>query len=304
MVDMPYSLNPHLPKVRAKAIWLVRDDHWTIRKTARYLGVYPGTVSKWLKKAPLGIGKIYAIPTNSSRPKTSPLAINKNIVKRILEIRLAHHRCAEIIHAQLARENITVSLSTVKRTLGRYNLLKKRSKWKKHHLSGERPSAEKPGNLVEIDTVHIPLDKKKRMYIFTMLDCYSRWGYASASKTLSGYMALKTVKEAKKKIPFKLKCVQSDHGPEFSSFFSQIVEGRGIKHRLIRVRKPNDNAHVERFNRTLQEDLKREIIENKYNINKLNKIIKQYMHYYNTQRLHLGLGCRTPLEVVKMFPRC
>ena len=301
MTDMSYSLNPHLPKVRAKAIELVRTNGWSVRQTARYIGVHPGTISKWLKKAPTGVGKIYAIPTRSSKPKASPLAIDKKIVDRIVEIRLARNRCADIIHAQLLREGINVSLSTVKRTLERRGLINKRSKWKKYHLSGERPKAINPGNLVEIDTIHIMLNKKKRMYVFTMIDCYSRWAYARASRTLSAFLATQTVFNAHSNAPFKFQCVQSDHGPEFTSYFSRVIINSGIKHRLIRVRKPNDNAHVERFNRTIQEELKMDIIKYKQDLPKLNKLIKEYMHYYNTERLHLGLECKTPLEVVKCF---
>lgn len=302
MIDMPYSLNPHLPKVRAKAIELIRTNGWSLRQAARYIGVYPGTVSKWLAKAPSqSIGKIYSLPTKSCRPHHSPLAIDANIADRITAIRLEKRRCADIIHAQLIRENIKVSLSTVKRTLERRGLINKRSKWKKYHLSGERPAAINPGNLVEIDTIHIFLNKRKRIYIFALLDCYSRWAYAQASVTLSSFMATQTVLNANILAPFDFQCVQSDHGPEFSKYFSKRITNEGIKHRLIRIRKPNDNAHIERFNRTIQEELKMDIIKYKQDLSKLNQLINEYMNYYNNQRLHLGLGCKTPLEVIKCF---
>ncbi|MFH1536983.1 MAG: integrase core domain-containing protein [Patescibacteria group bacterium] len=300
---MSYTLNPHLPKVRAKAVELVRIKGWSVRQTARYIGVYPGTVSKWLDKAATNAGKVYAIPTLSSKPKSSPSAVSKNIVDRIVEIRLQNNRCAEIVHAQLLRENVSVSLSTVKRTLDRKGLTKKRSKWKKYHLSGERPKAQNPGNLVEIDIIHIMLNERSRVYIFTMIDCYSRWAYAKASKTLSALLAAQTVFNARSNAPFKFDCIQSDHGPEFTSYFSKRIVSKGMRHRLIRVRKPNDNAHVERFNRTIQEELKMDIVKYKKDIPKLNKLINDYMYYYNNERLHLGLKCKTPLEACETFPR-
>lgn len=298
---MSYSQNPYLPRVRAKAIQLIREEKWPVNKTANYLGVHRATVHRWLNKAPDSVGKIYEIPTQSSRPKTSPLAIDEKIVKRILEIRQEKNRCAEIIQAQLERENIEVSLSTVKRTLKRNGLIKEKSKWKKYHLSGERPEALKPGHLVEIDTIHIMLNKKKRIYIFTMLDCYSRWAYAKASLNLSACMATQTVFNANHKAPFNFKCVQTDHGPEFTNYFSKRITNQGMRHRLIRVRKPNDNAHVERFNRTIQDELKMDIIKYKQDLPKLNKLINEYMKYYNTERLHLGLGCKTPMEVLQSY---
>ena len=70
MEDMPYSMNPYLPRVRAKAVDLVREEGWSVRETARYIGVQPGTISKWIKRAPEG--RTRGIETKSSRPHTSP----------------------------------------------------------------------------------------------------------------------------------------------------------------------------------------------------------------------------------------
>lgn len=133
MAYMSYTTNPHIPKVRAKAVELVRKKGWSMRKVARHLGVKPSTVLKWCKKAPEHVGKIYAIATQSSRPGISPQAIDQDIVNRIVSLRLERGRCAEVVHAQLEKECVSVSLSTVKRTLDRYGLRKKKSHWKKYH---------------------------------------------------------------------------------------------------------------------------------------------------------------------------
>lgn len=302
---MPYSTNPHLPKVRASAVKLVRGEGWSVRQTARYIGVQPGTVSKWLKKCPSGVGRIHVVPTKSSRPKNSPNAIDKEIVDRIIAIRLKRGRCAQVIHAQLKREEVHVSLSTVKRTLDRQGLTKKRGKWKKYHAPEERPKAKKPGILVQMDTIHLleRLNCKKRIYIFTMIDCFSRWGYARAADKASTINAVKVMRLAQRQAPFQFSCIQSDHGPEFMNYFTGKVKELGLRHRHSRVRMPNDNAHVERFNRTIQEECRKPIIKYRTDLNKLNREIMKYMRYYNNERLHMGLGFKTPSEACQMFPR-
>jgi len=297
MGGMPYSKNPYLPKLRAHAVRLVRQGRWSIRKVARYIGVQPSTVWKWVQKTPRWEER-RDIPTLSSRPHHSPNAISQMIVDRIVAIRKEHGRCAEVIHAQLAREGIRVHLNTVKRTLDRKGLLKKRSIWKKLHISGERPIPESPGILVQTDTIHIQVREKKRMYIYTLIDCNSRWAYAKASKKLSAGSALRFVQEAQQKAPFRFTCVQSDHGPEFSAHFTIFMQAKGTRHRHSRVRKPNDNAHVERFNRTIQEEMRTEIIKYKTNIPRLNGEIMKYLRYYNQERLHMGIGFKTPYEVL------
>jgi transposase InsO family protein len=214
-------------------------------------------------------------------------------------MRKTRRRCAQVIHAQLLREGISVSLSTVCRTLKRRGLIIPRSSHKKYHFSGERPRAEKPGFLVETDTIHIYLDSKKRVYIFTLIDCFSRWAYARASTRLSARLALEFIREARGHAPFTFQCMQSDHGSEFSPRFTVPLQADGMRHRHIRVRKPNDNAHIERFNRTIQEDMQKEISQYKNNLPLLNREIEKYLDYYNNQRLHMGINFQTPSEVLQ-----
>ena len=113
-MKLTYSTNPHLPKLRAKAVDMVRSGK-SVRETARYFGFDPATVSRWNRKAPLG--GVWEIPTQSSRPHHHPRELNKDIEERIVSLRLKlKGRCAEVIHEQLKREALNVSLSSVKRT--------------------------------------------------------------------------------------------------------------------------------------------------------------------------------------------
>lgn len=293
---MPYTLNPYLPKVRAKAVDLVREYGWSMRKTARHLGVEPSTISRWVKRAP--VGRTRRIETKSSRPNLSPNKIDEEIRRRIIDIRRARKRCPQVIHAQLCQEGYDVSFSSVYRTLKRTGLIKERSPWKKYHVSGERPKAEKPGCLVETDTIHIMQTKHERIYIYTLIDCFSRWAFARATERLSAKGALMFINRAQELAPFSFACLQSDHGPEFSTSFTTYVQAQGIKHRHIRVRQPNDNAHVERFNRTIQDEMWTEIQRFKTNPRRLNREISEYLKYYNNDRLHMGLDFKTPSQVL------
>lgn len=271
-----------------------------MRKVARHFGVEPSTISRWCAQAPKD-GRLYELPTRSSRPQTSPRAIDERIVHRIVEIRLARRRCAVAIHGQLEREGYEVSLSTVRRTLERRHLIRPRSPWKQYHQSGERPPVEAPGSLVEMDSVHLWVSRYRRTYLVTLLDVWSRWAHARAFRKLTTHAALKTAREAMSLATFSFACIQSDHGPEFTKYFTTMIGTHGVRHRHSRVRKPNDNAHVERFNRTVQDDLRTEINRYKTNIPRLNLILMDYLHYYNTDRLHLGLNLRTPEEVLRSY---
>ena len=155
-----------------------------------------------------------------------------------------------------------------------------------------RPQALKPGDLVEIDTIHLMVDEKKRVYVYVLIDVYSRWVYAKAYKKIGGRPSLNFIREAEKHAPFILGMLQSDHGPEFGDWFVEQVKK---SHRYTRIGKPNDNSHVERFNRTLQEECIDRIPRN---IHALNKALKNYLEYYNNERLHMGISLRPPMQLI------
>ena len=280
-----------MPRVRMEAVKLVRSG-WSTRKVARYTGFNQSTIVRWANKAPTDMRKV--IPTKKPVPKHFPQQLSSDITSKIVGLRRqTNGRCSEVIHQMLINEGVKVSLSSVKRTLERNCLLKKKSPWKLYHLSGVRPQAENTGDLVQIDTIHLMLNEKKRIYIYTLLDVCSRWAYALATDKISAGKTIDFLTKAKKKSEFEFKCVQTDHGPEFSQHFTRSIDE---KHRHSRVRKPNDNAHLERFNRTLQDEFLRYLPTD---INIINRQLPKYLKYYNQERLHLGLNLKTPLQVMR-----
>lgn len=291
-------MNPYLPKVRAQAVRQIHERGAGVRFVARQYGVAPSTLSRWLARSPAG-ARSTVIPTLSSRPHSCPHATPKLIVERIRQLRLERGRCAEVIHAQLTMEGTRVSLSTVKRVLMREGLLRRYAPNKVWHQSGERPTIEKAGDLVELDSIHLWIAPKATHFIVTLLDCFSRWAYARAMPRITCERSVQTVFAAQKLVPFRFATVQSDYGAEFSGYFTERVQKAGMRHRHIRVRQPNDNAHIERFNRTIQEELAEDINRFRDDVPKLNLAIGRYLTYYNEQRPHLGLDCRTPTEVLR-----
>jgi len=292
---MAYDTNPRLPRLRAKAVEMVREGK-TVTEVARYFGFTKGAVSKWSKK--YQANGMWAIPTQSCAPKSHPWRIDKKVRARICQLRLKlKGRCAQVIQSHLADEGMKVSVRTIQRELERNHLLRKHSPWKKHHLSGERPLALKPGDLVQLDTIHLMVSEKRRIYVYTMIDVASRTAYARAENKATTGRSVKFLNTALKKVSIQASCTQSDHGPEFGAYFTKNIQGR---HRHSRIRQPNDNAHIERFNRTIQDELLTKIPRD---VTIINKELPKYLKYYNTERKHLGIGLKTPAEMLKVFPR-
>ena len=280
-----------MPRIRREAAQLLVRKKWSTRKVARHFGFSQSVIVKWFAKS-----KIYghnSIPTLSSKPHHHPSQLSNDLVWKIFQQRIKNKRCAEVVHQELLNQGIKVSLSSVKRTLDRHGLLKKRSLWKRYHPHVDRPYPLKAGDLVQIDTIHLMVDKKKRMYVFTLIDVYSRWVYAKCYEKMNSKICLDFVREAQRHASFKFEMLQSDHGPEFGKWF---VEQIRKNHRYTRVGKPNDNSHIERFNRTLQEECLDEL---SVNVFKINCELKRYLRYYNYERLHMGINLKTPMQLIQ-----
>ncbi len=297
-MNMSYSLNPNLPKVRADAVKMVRSGK-CVREVARHFGYSHSAIVKWCQKVPEHTYQYRIIPTESSRPHHHPSELDEVIVDRILELRHKTKRGAEFIHLLMNREGINVSLSSVKRTLKRHNLTKY-SKWKKWHYSTPRPIPEAPGLLVETDTVHDgPCGQQ--LYIYTLIDIHSRWAYAEASKRIKTSDSVAFLTRAIRRAPFKIETVQTDHGSEFSTWFTKKLLEKDITHRHTRIRTPNDNAHLERFNRTIQEECIQRLPRS---METWQKELPDYLHYYNFERPHMGIDWLTPVEKIgQVVPR-
>ena len=99
--------------------------------------------------------------------------------------------------------------------------------------------------------------------------------------------------------------ILSDNGPEFGPRESKQKQGHpfermlielGIKHRYTKPYRPQTNGKVERFWRTLQEDLIREADYD--SVEDLKDELMQYLVYYNNHRPHQGIDGKVPADMV------
>lgn len=217
-----YTNNPQMPKIRMEAVRLVKYRGWSTRKVARHFGFTQSAIVKWCKKDPTGGWR--RIPTESSKPHHHPKQLNDDVVKKIIAVREKTKRTSEVVHQELLNQGVKVSLNSVRRTIDRAGLMKKRSPWKRYHPHTERPYPGTPGDLVQIDTIHRMIDEKKRLYIFVLLDVCSRWVYAKAYARMNSATTVAFVAEAQRKAQFKFDMLQSDHGPEFGMWFVEQVK--------------------------------------------------------------------------------
>lgn len=319
---MAYSINPNLPKARALALKLLIEQALPVQVVANRCGVHRTTIYRWKTKwlainrnvqlenfnrpnRELG-GKFrsaalrWLIPTISSRPKFSPRAIPENIVRLVIQVRRLLNRCSEVVWFHLVHNNgVSISLSSVRRILKRHQYISGRKK-RVRPDNPRRPLPTRPGELVQTDTIHYicPYSYRRR-YVYTVIDLYSRMAYAEVHSRILPGLAASTMLKAQQSFGFAISMVQADNGPEFSRYFEQRLKQYNIKTRHSRLGRPNDNAHIERFNRTIQEECLGSRISSSVANATLQVKIDKYIEHYNTKRVHLSLRLKTPIQMLQ-----
>lgn len=320
---MAYSINPNLPKARAIALELLIRERLPLQVVANKCGVHRSTVWRWKQKW-LELNKNvqftnpnrpqrfvsfknklvackWRIATLSSRPHSSPYAIGNEVVRRILELRHNLNRCAEVIwHYITTIDGLSISLSSVRRTLKRHHCFDGARKNRVRPDNPRRPHVTRPGELVQTDTIHYicPITYKRR-YVYTVIDLYSRMTYAEIHNYIRPGIAAQVVLSAQQLWGFGCTMVQADNGPEYSSYFEQKLAKQGVQVRHTRLGRPNDNAHIERFNRTIQEECLGSKISSRVATATLQAKINKYIEFYNTKRVHLGIQMQTPIQMLQ-----
>ena len=322
---MSYCTGKNIEIARGKAVKMLVIEKKPVGVVANRFGVNRSTIWRWHQKwQAQNSNKVlinhyrpnrkpgeyfrwdnacWGIPSLSTAPK-SPHTLSDDLVQLVLDVRSQLKRCAEVIWYHINSVLcIKISLSSVRRILKRHGRMDK----PKHHRNRQykgipRPRILYPGDLVEIDTIHLfnPITKQKR-YIYTVIDLYTRMAYARVYKELRPINSLNTIIEAEQYFGFRFRMVQSDNGLEFSKYFSDRLEKRGIKIRHTRLGRPNDNAHIERFNRTLQEECTGNYYLESESLKAMDDKILSYIDFYNYHRIHLGISYRTPSQMLQRW---
>jgi transposase InsO family protein len=88
--------------------------------------------------------------------------------------------------------------------------------------------------------------------------------------------------------PFPLMAVLTDNGSEFMKHFDEELRRLHKNHWHTDPRTPKMNAHVERFNRTIQEEFIDYHEELLINPDQFNRQLIPWLIWYNAERPHWG----------------
>lgn len=222
----------------------------------------------------------------------------------------------EIVHVLKPQlQDLTPSPSCVYKILARHNLNRLRPAMKEER---RQIIKEKAGELGHIDCHYLSksliMGESKRRYLLCVIDSCTRVAWAEVIDDIKSltvmFAALKCFNIIADTFNIKFKEILSDNGPEFGTKeskskaehpFERLLMQLGMTHRYIRPYRPQTNGKVERFWKTIREDL---IEETTFDSTQhFNDELIQYLAYYNYKRPHQALKGLTPEDFNKNCPR-
>jgi putative transposase len=137
----------------------------------------------------------------------------------------------------------------------------------------------------------------QKLYLSACMDLYNGevLAYKTARRPIYELVS-ETLKSALARAGSTLKLiVHSDQGWQYRMPpYMQMLKGKGITQSMSRRGNCLDNAAIESFFGTLKTEYF--YLEKPKSIQQLETGIKNYMRYYNTKRIKLGLGSLSPVE--------
>lgn len=286
------------------------------RTTAAYFGISPKTFHKWKKR--FDPKYIQSLEESSRAPhKRRTWQVTSLEEERIINLRKAYlkygKRKLKLLYFQEYGE--LVSTWKIERVVRKHQLYPPLDKYQK--LAQRRPSNKKrikelikegySGTLWHTDSIVIYWYGERKV-IFTALEDNTKVGYARVFKTNSSRKAVDFLQRLLYLSQGNIQIIHSDNGSEFAGEFEIACRELSIQQVYSRVRTPKDNAALERFNRTVQEEWLELSAVGLDDIEEANLDLTDWLVEYNYHRPHQSLDYLTPLayaekqKVLPMYP--
>ena len=269
------------------------------KRTYEAFGVKRSTFYKWKKKYLKGGEE--GLWRQKRDPKTAHNRIPDETVELILKLREEHHLGTWRIKWYLERYyDISVSESTVYRTLKRHDIKPLNKVVARKSMGVKRYQKNVPGHHVQVDVKFLIFNdtngKKIKRYQYTAIDDATRIRALKVYEKHNQVSSIDFVDYVVSKFPFRIHTIQTDNGHEFQSKFHWHVQDSGMNHRFIKPGTPQHNGKVERSHLTDKREFY-QLLDYTDDVDLKTKLT-EWEKFYNLHRPHGAFEGKTPHEVL------
>jgi putative transposase len=295
-------------RLRALTIYRETGD---MKLVCQSFGISRASLYRWLKR--FDPKDLISLKEQSRRPRRVRRPLwSRDLVRVVKELREKYPRWGKDKLGVLIRgQGYEVSTSTAGRILRHLKQRGELKEPKRRVISAKRKSrrpfgirkprdyiVERPGDLVEVDSLDVRPFPWVTLKQFTARDVISKWDVMEARGRATATTAKEFIETLGQRMPFKVKALQVDGGSEFYSEFEEECERRKIRLFILPPKSPKLNGCVERAHRTHTEEFY-EVYEVPWNVTDLNPELRRWENTYNCIRPHQALGYKTPLQFLK-----
>lgn len=201
----------------------------------------------------------------SSRPRHHPNEHQESELKLINDMYRRNQQCGLVVlWVKLRNRGYSRSISALYRVLRKRGLTRNKPENPKY-IPKPYQTMTHPGERIQIDVKCVPAVcmatgvSDKKFFQYTAIDECTRFRYLEGFDEQSQYNSSVFISHLIKRFKFRIECVQTDNGVEFTnrftsdkdkqSLFDKTLEAFGITHKLIKPFTPRHNGKVERSHR-------------------------------------------------------
>ena len=285
-----------------------------VRLAVEAYGVSRSTIYEWRKR--YNPRKLESLEPKSRAPKRKRrVCWSWADEQAILKLRRQHPRWGKRKLAPLLQAaGHALSEATIGRILRRLKRsgrliepkrqIRRRSRPVRPHAT-RKPAAyqpQQPGDLVQIDTVHLHTTTGEQLRQFSAIDVVSRVAAVGVRTRATAGTAAAFVDELLDRFPTRIRAIQVDGGSEFMAEFEEICAANDIPVYVLPPRSPKLNGCVERFNRTSREEFW-EWYEGAYDLASVQPALRAWEDEYNRLRPHQALQMQSPIAFLAATAR-
>ena len=285
-----------------------------VTAAARRYNVGRATIYRWMKRYD---GTLESLQDRSHRPHSHPNQHTEEEIELIKRMRKKNkHTGLVVFWVKLRQKGYTRSITSLWRMLKKLELQPVKLPNPKY-IPKPYEKMQYPGQRVQIDVKFVPdvcivgdaKSEGRKFYQYTAIDEYSRFRYLEAFEEHSSYSSAVFLDHMLKAFKFKVECVQTDNGQEFTkrlgssekptpTLFEASLKQRGIRHKLIKPYTPRHNGKVERSHRKDNEYFY--ATHKFYSFDDFKKQLAVHSRKYNNFPMR-PLNWKSPSDYIKAF---
>jgi transposase len=168
-----------------------------------------------------------------------------------------------------------------------------RSKWKKNKERGQVPGANRPREVIQMDTIDFG-----GLFAFTAIDIFSKEADILVAPELTAKFGCKFLLQSmERRFGGHVHLLQTDGGPEFKAEFTRNALLFCDHHRVSRPYRKNEQSYIESFNRTVRKEC---LGWQKYcsdDLDECTQMVESFIKRYHYHRPHMSLNMSPPLTI-------